>query len=288
MGSDTAIQHVGVVGCGVMGAGIAEVVARAGLDVVVVESGIEAVRAGRERLERSLAQAESKGRLGGQAADAVLGRIDVGTDLGMLADRQLVIEAIAEDVEPKVRLFARLDEVIASPDAILASNTSSIPIMKLGVATHRPERVIGVHFFNPVPALALVEVVPSLLTAPQTVSRVREFIEGSLGKQAIDCRDRAGFVVNALLVPFILSAIRMYESGFATAEDIDRGLVLGAAHPQGPLALADLIGLDVIKAVAESLYDEFREPRYAPPPRLRRMVDAGLLGRKSGRGFYAY
>jgi 3-hydroxybutyryl-CoA dehydrogenase len=177
---------------------------------------------------------------------------------------------------------------VESPDAILASNTSSIPIMKLGVVTKRPASVIGVHFFNPVPVLPLVELVPSLLTSPETTERARGFVEGTLGKQAIDCQDRAGFVVNALLIPFVLSAIRMLESGFATAADIDRGLVLGAAHPQGPLALADLIGLDTTKAVAGSLYEEFKEPLYAPPPLLNRMVDAGLLGRKAGRGFYTY
>ena len=205
-----------------------------------------------------------------------------------LADRVLVIEAIVEDEAVKADLFQRLDAVVEDPDAILASNTSSIPIMKLGVATSRPQNVIGMHFFNPVPVLQLVEVAPSLLTSPSTTDRTRDFVEGHLGKQAIDCQDRAGFVVNALLVPFVLSAIRMLESGFATAEDIDRGLVLGAAHPLGPLALADLIGLDTTAAVADSLYAEFKEPLYAAPPLLARMVDAGLLGRKSGRGFYTY
>jgi len=199
-----------------------------------------------------------------------------------------VIEAIVEDEAAKVSLFARLDDLVEAPDAILASNTSSIPIMKLGVATSRPEQVVGIHFFNPVPVLALVELVPSLMTSQETLERARDFVEGRLQKRAIDCQDRAGFVVNALLVPFILSAIRMLESGFASAQDIDRGLVLGAAHPQGPLALADLIGLDTTKAVAESLYEEFKEPLYAAPPLLARMVDAGLLGRKTGRGFYDY
>lgn len=212
----------------------------------------------------------------------------MSTALEDVADRGMVIEAIVEDEAAKVALFNRLDELVEDPDAILASNTSSIPIMKLGVATSRPQQVVGIHFFNPVPALALVELVPSLMTSPETLQRSREFVEGRLGKQAIDCQDRAGFVVNALLIPFILSAIRMFESGFASAEDIDRGLVLGAAHPQGPLALADLIGLDTAKAVAESLYEEFKEPLYAAPPLLARMVDAGLLGRKTGRGFYGY
>jgi 3-hydroxybutyryl-CoA dehydrogenase len=279
-------DRVGVVGCGLMGAGIAEVSARAGLDVVVVESSGGAADAGRRRLETSLGRAEAKGKI--DSAAAVLERITLVTDLDALADRQVVVEAIVEDEAAKTDLFRTLDKVVADPDAVLASNTSSIPIMKLGVVTGRPQQVIGIHFFNPVPVLPLVELVPSLLTAAGTTERSRAFVEGSLGKQAIDCQDRAGFVVNALLIPFVLSAIRMLESGFATAEDIDRGLVLGAAHPQGPLALADLIGLDTTKAVAESLYEEFKEPLYAAPPLLARMVDAGLLGRKTGRGFYTY
>ena len=280
------MNNVGVVGCGLMGAGIAEVCARAGLDVVVAESSPEAAAAGRQRLEASLARAEAKGKV--ESAAVVLERIRLVTELEEMADRELVVEAIIEDEGAKIELFRRLDEIVKDPEAILASNTSSIPIMKLGVVTSRPQQVIGIHFFNPVPVLKLVELVPSLLTSDETAKRSREFVEGALGKQAIDCQDRAGFVVNALLIPFVLSAIRMLESGFATAEDIDRGLVLGAAHPQGPLALADLIGLDTTKAVAESLYEEFKEPLYAAPPLLARMVDAGLLGRKAGRGFYDY
>ncbi|HEX8780234.1 MAG TPA: 3-hydroxybutyryl-CoA dehydrogenase [Nocardioides sp.] len=280
------MERVGVVGCGLMGAGIAEVVARSGLDVVVVESSQAAADAGRARLQKSLERAVAKAKID-SAAD-VLARIRVETSLETLADRDLVVEAIVEDEDAKTELFRQLDKIVESPDAILASNTSSIPIMKLGVVTSRPEKVIGIHFFNPVPVLALVELVPSIVTSSEVTEQARAFVEGSLGKKAIDCQDRAGFVVNALLIPFILSAIRMLESGFATAEDIDRGLVLGAAHPQGPLALADLIGLDTTKAVAESLYEEFKEPLYAAPPLLNRMVDAGLLGRKTGRGFYTY
>ncbi|NYE35847.1 3-hydroxybutyryl-CoA dehydrogenase [Nocardioides cavernae] len=283
---ENGMDRVGVVGCGLMGSGIAEVSARAGLDVVVVESSTAALDAGRARLEKSLARAEAKGKI--DSAAEVLERIGYVTDLGDLADRQVVVEAIVEDEGAKTELFRTLDRVVLDPQAILASNTSSIPIMKLGVVTARPQHVIGVHFFNPVPVLQLVELVPSLLTSSDTTERARAFVEGRLGKRAIDCQDRAGFVVNALLIPFVLSAIRMLESGFATAEDIDRGLVLGAAHPQGPLALADLIGLDTTKAVAESLYEEFKEPLYAAPPLLARMVDAGLLGRKTGRGFYTY
>ena len=280
------IARVGVVGCGLMGAGIAEVCARAGQDVAVVESSEAAARAGLARLGASLHRATERGKI--DSAEAVLDRISVVTDLEKLADRELVVEAIVEDEDAKTALFRRLDDIVTSPDAILASNTSSIPIMKLAVVTSRPTQVLGIHFFNPVPVLSLVELVPSLLTADDTTERARTYVQDSLGKRAIDCQDRAGFVVNALLIPFILSAIRMMESGFATAEDIDEGLVRGAAHPQGPLALADLIGLDTTKAVAESLYEEFKEPLYAAPPLLQRMVDAGLLGRKSGRGFHTY
>jgi 3-hydroxybutyryl-CoA dehydrogenase len=282
----TKINLVGVVGCGLMGAGIAEVSARAGKNVLVAESSEPAAAAGRARLEKSLVKAEQRGKI--PSASDVLERIRVVTDLDELADRDLVVEAIVEDEAAKCDLFGRLDKIVLSRSAVLASNTSSIPIMKLAVATERPTHVMGIHFFNPVPVLSLVELVPSLLTAPETTELARAFVQDDLGKHAIDCQDRAGFVVNSLLIPFVLSAIRMVESGFATAADIDEGLVRGAAHPQGPLALADLIGLDTTKAVAESLYEEFKEPLFAPPPLLARMVDAGLLGRKTGRGFYTY
>ncbi len=280
------MEKIGVVGCGLMGAGIAEICARAGLEVVVVESSTAAVDSGRARLEQSLHRAAERGKIG--SADEALARIRVLQGLESLADRDLVVEAIVEDEATKVDLFSRLDKIVTSPDAVLATNTSSIPIMKLGVATARPSHVLGIHFFNPVPVLSLVELVPSLLTSPEVTERARGFVEQTLDKHAIDCQDRAGFVVNALLIPFILSAIRMLESGFATAADIDEGLVRGCAHPMGPLALADLIGLDTTRAVAHSLYEEFKEPLYAPPPLLARMVDAGLLGRKTGRGFFTY
>jgi 3-hydroxybutyryl-CoA dehydrogenase len=280
------IERVGVVGCGLMGAGIAEVCARAGLDVTVVESNDQAADAGRQRLTKSLTRAQERGKL--ENAEEVLGRIGIGTEIAALQDRELVVEAIFEEERAKIALFRQLDEIVTGQGAILASNTSSIPIMKLAVATKRPTHVLGIHFFNPVPVLSLVELVPSLLTATETTDRARSFVTDQLGKHPIESQDRAGFIVNALLIPFILSAIRMLESGFATAEDIDAGLVRGAAHPQGPLALADLIGLDTTKAVAESLYEEFKEPLYAAPPLLNRMVDAGLLGRKTGRGFYTY
>jgi 3-hydroxybutyryl-CoA dehydrogenase len=283
------MHKIGIIGGGLMGSGIAEVHARAGLDVIVVESSEAAAAAAHARIDQSLQRAVKRGKLASdEEAQAILGRVHLGTELDEVADVDLVFEAIAEHEQAKLDLFRTLDRIVTSSDAVLASNTSSIPIMKLGAVTRRPENVIGVHFFNPVPVLPLVELVPSLMTSTDTTARSRHHVETILGKQAIICQDRAGFVVNALLIPFVLSAIRMLESGFASAEDIDHGLVLGAAHPQGPLALADLIGLDTVKAVADSLYDEFKEPLYAAPPLLARMVDAGLLGRKSGRGFYTY
>lgn len=279
-------DKVGVVGCGLMGAGIAETCARSGQSVIVVETDATAMAAGRRRLESSLNKAESRGKI--DSAAEVLGRIEVVDDIDALGDRSIVIEAIMEDQRVKTQLFRELDRVVADPEAILASNTSSIPIIKLGTATARPEHVMGIHFFNPVPVLTLVELVPSYLTAEATTERARTFVQDVLGKHAIDCKDRAGFVVNALLIPFLLSAIRMVEAEVASAKDIDEGFVRGCAHPQGPLALSDLIGLDTVRAIADSLYDEFKEPHYACPPLLARMVDAGLLGRKSGRGFFTY
>jgi 3-hydroxybutyryl-CoA dehydrogenase len=228
------------------------------------------------------------GKLDAADRDRFLEAITVGTDFADLAGSELVVEAVAEDQELKARVFATVDEIVGDSGAIMASNTSSIPIMKLGIATHHPERVVGLHFFNPVPVLKLVEIVPSLLTSKDTVEGVAEFAEQTLKKRTIRCQDRAGFVVNALLIPYLLSAIRMYESGFASADDIDIGMIEGCNHPMGPLHLTDLVGLDTTLAVAESLYTEFKEPLYAPPPLLSRMVEAGLLGRKTGRGFFAY
>jgi 3-hydroxybutyryl-CoA dehydrogenase len=282
------IQRVGVIGCGLMGSGIAEVCARAGLDVTITEVNADALAAGRKRIESSLGRALQRGKLDATSHAATLDKLTFTSDIGDFADVDLSIEAVAENEQVKLDIFTALDKVITSRDAILASNTSSIPIMKLGMATSRPEKVVGIHFFNPVPVLKLVELVTSLLTAPETAARAAAFAEGTLGKQVVRSQDRAGFIVNALLVPYILSAIRMMDSGFASAEDIDHGMVLGCAHPMGPLALADLIGLDTIKAIAESMYEEFKEPLYFAPPLLLRMVDAGLLGKKSGRGFFDY
>ncbi|WP_413797059.1 3-hydroxybutyryl-CoA dehydrogenase [Streptomyces iranensis] len=280
------IQRVGVVGGGLMGSGIAEVCARAGLDVLVAESGTDAAATARIRVETSLLRAADRHKLTAEEAEAALARLRLTTDLGDFADRDLVIEAVAEREEVKTSVFATLDKVVRRPDAILASNTSSIPLMRLGTATTRPAQVIGIHFFNPVPVLPLVELVPSLLTGDETEERARAFVSGALGKQVIRATDRAGFVVNALLIPYLLAAVRMLESGAATAADIDNGMTLGCAHPMGPLALADLIGLDTVAAIATSLYEEYKEPLYAPPPLLLRMVEAGLLGRKTGRGFH--
>jgi 3-hydroxybutyryl-CoA dehydrogenase len=282
------IERVGVVGGGLMGSGIAEVCARANLDVVVAELDPAAAEAAQVRIGKSLDRGVRSGKLSDDERDAAADRIRFTTDLGELADRQLVVEAVVEDEGTKVDVFRALDAAVTDSKAILASNTSSIPIMKLGIATSRPEQVIGIHFFNPVPVLRLVELVTSLLTSTDTIVAADGFATGVLGKKVIRSQDRAGFVVNALLIPYILSAIRMMESGFATADDIDTGMVEGCNHPMGPLHLADLIGLDTTQAVAVSLYDEFKEPLYAPPPMLSRMVEAGLLGRKSGRGFFDY
>jgi 3-hydroxybutyryl-CoA dehydrogenase len=269
-----------------MGSGIAEVCARAGIDVTVVEVDAERAEAARRSVERSLARALRAGKLNEAAQAAALGRIAFGARTEELAGVEAAIEAITESESDKRDVFRELDRVL--PDArFLATNTSSVPIMKLAAETSRPERVLGLHFFNPAPVMNLVEVVRSILTSDAVLAEAKRFIKG-LGKEVIDSQDRAGFVVNALLVPYILSAIRMYESGFASKEDIDRGMVLGCAHPMGPLALADLIGLDTLQFVAESMHDDFGDPACVPPPLLNRMVEAGLMGRKAGRGFYDY
>lgn len=281
------MENVTVVGGGTMGAGIAEVCARAGAHVVVVEADAASGERARTLIETSVGRAAKRGRLSDADAAAALERIEIALELEAAHAADLVVEA-APEIEPlKVEIFRSLDKIVR-PGAVLASNTSSIPLVKLATATSRPEQVVGMHFFNPAPVLPLVEVVASLLTSEATVSTVTDYAEQSLGKTTIRSKDRAGFIVNALLVPYILSAVRMVESGFASAEDIDAGMVQGCAHPQGPLALADLIGLDTTAAVAQSMYEEFKEPLYAPPPLLLRMVDAGLLGRKSGRGFFPY
>ncbi|MEX1006750.1 MAG: 3-hydroxybutyryl-CoA dehydrogenase [Acidimicrobiia bacterium] len=282
------IERVGVVGAGLMGSGIAEVCARAGADVIVCETDAKTSAAGLERIETSLSRAVRSGKLDETGSEAVLARLLLTTDLGDLADRELVIEAIIESVDEKLEVFGKLDKILEDDEAILASNTSSIPIMKIAMATQRPESVLGLHFFNPVPVQHLVELIPSIVTSEAAADQVEEFVTTKLDKRVIRSRDRAGFIVNFLFVPYVLSAIRMLDSGFASADDIDAGMVEGCSHPMGPLALADLIGLDTIKAVADSMYEEFKEPLYSAPPLLRRMVEAGLLGRKRGRGFFDY
>jgi 3-hydroxybutyryl-CoA dehydrogenase len=282
------IERVGVVGAGLMGSGIAEVCARAGADVVVCEADAQAAEAGLQRIGLSLDRAVRSAKLDDRGRAEVLGHVTVTTDLSDLVDRELVIEAIIESLDEKLDVFAKLDKIIAADDAILASNTSSIPIMTLAMATQRPEHVLGLHFFNPVPVQHLVELIPSIVTSLSAADRAEEFVAGNLQKRVIRSQDRAGFIVNFLFVPYVLSAIRMLESGFASADDIDAGMVEGCSHPMGPLALADLIGLDTIKAVADSMYEEFKEPMYSPPPLLLRMVEAGHLGRKRGRGFFDY
>jgi 3-hydroxybutyryl-CoA dehydrogenase len=282
------IERIGIVGGGLMGAGIAEICARAGLEVLVREVDEEMVDAARRRIEGSLNRAVRSGKIEEAARDEALQRIELVTDYDALADSQLVVEAVLENEAAKEDVFSILGRVVKDPAAILASNTSSIPIMKLAMASQRPQAVIGMHFFNPVPVLRLMELVPTLLTAPETTARAEAFARDVLHRCVIRSKDRAGFIVNAVLVPYILSTIRMYESGFATRDDIDSGMVEGCNHPMGPLALADLIGLDTLMAVGQSLYEEFKEPLFAPPPLLSRMVEAGLLGRKTGHGFYEY
>jgi len=269
-----------------MGSGISEVVARAGQTAVVLETSDELVERGRRRIETSTLNAVERGRLDAQERTAVLGRISMTTDVRDLADVDLVIEAATEDHDTKVGMFRRLDEV-TRPEVILASNTSSIPIADLGAATSRPDRVLGMHFFNPVPVMGLIELVRAISSSDDTMAFGRAY-GVVLGKTTVESRDRAGFIVNALLIPYLNGAISMLEDGFATREDIDTAIHLGLNHPMGPLQLIDLIGLDTHLFIADVLFEEFKEATFAPPPLLRRMVTAGRLGRKAGRGFYDY
>lgn len=281
------MQQIGVVGGGTMGAGIAEVCAKAGSDVIILEVRQEFADAARQRVEKSLARAVTKNKLSQDDADAALGRLRVTTDYADLADRDLVIEAAPEIEDLKREIFTRLDEVVGE-NTILATNTSSIPVIKVATATKRPERVVGVHFFNPVPVMPLVEIISTLVTADETADAVSTYVRDTLGKNPVRAGDRSGFIVNALLIPYLCQAIRMFDSGYASAEDIDTAMKGGCGYPMGPLTLVDTIGLDITLAAAQSLYDEFAEPHFAPPALLRRMVDAGHLGKKSGRGFYTY
>lgn len=280
------VRQVGIVGGGFMGSGIAEAVARAGIAVAVHEPDEAPLERSRERITASVDRAVSGGKLEAGDADALKGRVTWTRDLGELAGADVVIEAVVEDLAVKRAVFERLDDVVG-PEALLTSNTSSIPIAELAASTGRPQQVLGLHFFSPVPVMKLVEIVVALDTSENAVTRAEGFAE-ALGKTPIRAGDRSGFIVNALLIPYLISAIRMYEEGFATREAIDEGMKLGCGHPMGPLTLSDFIGLDVVAAVGDSLHDEFRRPEHAPPPLLRRMVSAGRLGRKSGRGFYEY
>ena len=280
------VRRVGVVGCGLMGSGIVEVVARAGAEVVFVEGDEALVAKGRGWIERSVGKAVERGKLEGGEAEALLARVQGSVDLAALDASDLVIEAATEDVEAKLAIFRGLGEV-TKPAVILASNTSSIPIVELAVASGRPDKVVGMHFFNPPPVMTLLELTPALTTSEETLAFVRAYGTDVLGKTCVQAKDHAGFIVNRLLVPYLYDAVRLLDEGFATREDIDTAIRLGLAHPMGPLALMDLIGLDTMLSIGEVLYAEFREERYAPPPLLRRMVAAGRLGRKSGGGFYA-
>jgi 3-hydroxybutyryl-CoA dehydrogenase len=281
-----ASQTIAVAGAGLMGSGIAETAAAAGLHVIAYEPERSALRRATDRIESSTAHAESRGKLTAEERELLLGRVAYTTDLGEIGEAAFVVEAIVEDERAKRDLFAQLDAAVAD-ETVLASNTSSIPIAQLAAATGRPDRVVGLHFFSPVPVMPLVEIVHPLDASDETLTAAEQLVV-ELGKTPIHTKDRSGFVVNMLLVPYLMSAVRMYEDGFATRDDIDEGMRLGCGHPMGPLALCDFIGLDVLYSVCESLYDEFKEPSYAPPPLLKRMVVSGRLGRKSGRGFYEY
>lgn len=282
------IDRVGVIGGGQMGGGIAEVCAKAGVDTIVVEVSDELAARSRAGIERSLAKAVERDKLDDAGRTAALERLDFVTDVGALSDRELVIEAVVEDLGVKRDLFGRLDDVLESESAILASNTSSIPITRIAGATGRPGSVVGMHFFNPAQIMPLVEIISTVVADAGQVDRAASFASETLGKTVVRAKDRAGFIVNKLLCPYIFEAIRMYEEGFATKEDIDAAMENGAGHPMGPLTLSDLIGNDTMLAVSDAFMEEYRDPKFAAPPLLRRMVEAGLLGRKTGKGFYTY
>jgi 3-hydroxybutyryl-CoA dehydrogenase len=280
------VKKVGVIGCGIMGSGIVEVCAKAGAQVTYVEVDDQRVDRGRAAIEKSLAKAVERGKLSEEDRGGVLSSIHGTTSLEEIGDSDLVIEAATEDLDVKIDIFRTLKGLTAE-DVVLASNTSSLPIIQLGAATDRPEKVVGMHFFNPPPIMKLLELVRSLKTSDETLEFARAMGE-RLGKVTVVAKDRAGFIVNYLLTYYLNSAVRMLEEGFATKEDIDTAVKLGLGHPMGPFELLDLIGLDTMMAVADVLYDEFKDPDVAPPPLARRMLHAGLLGRKSGQGFYDY
>lgn len=282
----TEIKKVGVLGAGLMGSGIAEVVAKAGYTVAVREVNDDLVAKGRKKIEGSLGKAVEKGKLDAAARDAIVGRLSYTTSLESLADCDLIVEAIVENLELKRQTFGALDAV-CPPHTIYCSNTSSLTVTEMAAATKRADRFAGLHFFNPVPVMKLVEVVRALATSEETFQKVFAFAS-SLGKEPIAARDNSGFVVNRLLVPYLLDAIRAYEEGVGSFDDIDKGMRLGCAYPMGPFELLDYVGLDTTMFIAEIMFAEYREKRFATPPLLKRMVLAGRLGKKSGRGFYEY
>jgi 3-hydroxybutyryl-CoA dehydrogenase len=280
------VERLAVLGGGLMGSGIAESGARAGLETVIRDVDDAACGAARARIEKSLGRLRDKGKLTETEYEEILGRVTYTSDLKDLAEADLVIEAVPENLELKRAILGELTEVV-SADCLIASNTSSLAIAQLAGGLPHPERVLGLHFFSPVPVMALVEIVVSLRTSDSTRESAEGFAQ-AIGKEAIVAKDRSGFVVNMLLVPYLMAAMRMYEEGFATAEDIDRGMQLGCGYPMGPLTLCDMIGLDVLAMVCDSLYDEYRRPEYVPPPILKRMVESGMHGRKANAGFYDY
>lgn len=282
------IERVGIIGGGQMGGGIAEVCAKAGVDTIVVEVSDELVDRSRQGIERSLDNAVERKKLDPEGREAALSRLVFATDRAVLADRELVIEAVIEDEALKLEIFSDLDGIVEADDAILATNTSSLPVTRIAQATTRPEAVVGMHFFNPAPIMPLVEIVRTVVSTDDTVERAAAFAGEQLGKTVVHAKDRAGFIVNKLLCPYLFEAIRMLEEGFASREDIDAAMVGGVGYRMGPLALSDLIGNDTLIAVADAFSAEYKDSRYAAPPLLRRMVEAGLFGRKSGRGFYEY
>ena len=280
------IKKVGVLGCGLMGSGIAEVCAKVGLSTVIREVDQGFLEQGMERIRRSLGKAVDKGKLAAEQRDKAISRISGTTDLEALAECDLVIEAIVENLEEKIRIFATLDETVKA-EALFASNTSSLTITQIAMATRRTDRFVGLHFFNPVPVMKLVEVVRTLMTSDETMQQALEFVS-TLGKEGVSCRDNSGFIVNRLLVPYLLDAIRALEGGVGSTEDIDKAMQLGCGYPMGPLTLLDFVGLDTTYYIANIMFEEYRERRFAPPPLLKQMVQAGRCGRKSGRGFYEY
>ena len=282
----TAIKRVGVLGCGLMGSGIAQVAAQAGFATTVIEANQELLDRGLGGIRKSLDALVAKARLEERAKDDIVGRLRGATELEALRDADLVIEAITENQALKNETFAKLDR-ICPPHALLASNTSSCNVTAMAAATRRPAQVLGLHFFNPVPLMKLVEVVQTILTDDQTVRAAYEWVQ-AVGKVPVKTKDSTAFIVNRLLVPYLLDAIRIYEGGLASLEDIDQAMKLGCGYPMGPFTLLDLVGLDTAMFVAEVMFEEYRESRYAPPPLLKRMVMAGQLGRKSGKGFYDY